>query len=102
MMLESPDASSPKVRRLGQRYRKFWAPEHTYTFTRDNLAAFVIECGFELINVPRVAATHRPNPIDAIYAMLYQSYQITRDLCGIQKAFQLVARRVATGMPWTY
>lgn len=93
MMIETPDASSPKVRRLGQRYRKFWAPEHTYTFTPDNLAAFVTECGFEVMKVPRVAAVHRPNPSDALYATLYQSYHSARALAGIHKAFQLVARR---------
>jgi len=47
--LATPDASSPKVRKLGKDYPKFWAPEHIYTFTPKNLSAFAERVGFEAV-----------------------------------------------------
>jgi len=53
IVLATPDASSPKVRRLGKAYPKFWAPEHVYTFTPANLAQFAIQAGYQVEVMPR-------------------------------------------------
>ena len=93
MMLETPDASCPKVRRMGSRYRKFWAPEHTYTFTPKNLAEFVQKAGMNLLQAPTVRQLSHLQLTDALYGTMYQSYMSLRRLAGVGKAFQLVAQR---------
>jgi ubiquinone/menaquinone biosynthesis C-methylase UbiE len=93
MALETPDASAPIVRWRGAKYRKFWAPEHSYTFTPDTLAAFVERAGFELLARPVFGRLGELPPRMAAYALGYQAYQGFRKLAGISKAFQVFARR---------
>ena len=52
LFMETPDATCGKVRRLKEKYRKFWAPEHTYTFTPDNMARLLTSTGFQLLATP--------------------------------------------------
>lgn len=93
MMLETPDASCRKARRMGSRYRKFWAPEHTYTFTKANLTEFLRLAGMSVVSAPRVRQLSHLPPGEALYGTIYQSYMGLRHIAGIGKAFQLIARR---------
>lgn len=52
--LETPDASSRKVKRLRERYSRFWKPEHVYVFSPQNLQGFLLQAGF-VISPPRIS-----------------------------------------------
>jgi len=93
MALETPDATSPKVRRLGPRYRKFWAAEHTYTFSPKNLGEFVERAGFELASRPVIGRLTDLSVSSACYTVAYQAYHGLRRIAGVHKAFQIFARR---------
>ena len=93
MALETPDATSPKVRRLGSKYRKFWAAEHTYTFSPQNLGEFVERAGFELLSRPVVGRLADLPATSTCYALVYQAYHGLRRIAGVHKAFQIFARR---------
>jgi ubiquinone/menaquinone biosynthesis C-methylase UbiE len=95
LALETPDASSPIVRLRGSSYRKFWAPEHTYTFTPSTLAEFMRRAGFEMLARPIFGSLAGRTAGMAAYTVAYQSYHGLRKAAGISKAFQLFARRTA-------
>jgi hypothetical protein len=95
MALETPDASSPMVRRRGSTYRKFWATEHTYTFTPATLAMFVERAGFKLLARPKFGRLADLSPSMAAYTVAYQAYQGMRKVAGVHKAFQVFAQRPA-------
>jgi 2-polyprenyl-3-methyl-5-hydroxy-6-metoxy-1,4-benzoquinol methylase len=95
MFLETPDATCGKVRRLKEKYRKFWAPEHTYTFSPDSLAGFLHKSGFQLVPAPTIGSLRQISVTRAAYACAYQSYQGFRSMLGVNKAFQICARRAA-------
>lgn len=46
LVVEVPDAETPKVIRGGAKYAKFWWPEHHVCFTADTLAEFMRRAGF--------------------------------------------------------
>ncbi|MDG2467718.1 MAG: class I SAM-dependent methyltransferase [Pirellulaceae bacterium] len=93
LVMETPDAASPRVRKRGASYRKFWAPEHTYTFTYQNLKRFIERAGLTVERTPKLGSLFNFNPLLGGYAALYQSYHGLRRLLGIQKAFQIFARK---------
>jgi 2-polyprenyl-3-methyl-5-hydroxy-6-metoxy-1,4-benzoquinol methylase len=93
LALETPDASSPIVRLRGSSYRKFWAPEHTYTFTPSTLAEFMQRAGFEMLRRPAFGNLANLSAGMTAYTVAYQTYQGLRRAAGISKAFQLFARR---------
>jgi 2-polyprenyl-3-methyl-5-hydroxy-6-metoxy-1,4-benzoquinol methylase len=95
LALETPDASSPVVRLRGSSYRKFWAPEHTYTFTPSTLSEFMRRAGFEILPRPVFGRLAGHSAGMAAYTVAYQSYHGVRKMAGISKAFQLFARRTA-------
>jgi len=99
LALETPDASSPKVRARGAGYRRFWKPEHTYTFTPDNLSQFVERAGFELVPQPIWGRLRDLSPGMAGFAMGRQAWQGLRRALGIHKEFQIFARCLATAAP---
>jgi 2-polyprenyl-3-methyl-5-hydroxy-6-metoxy-1,4-benzoquinol methylase len=93
LALETPDASSPLVRLRGSSYRKFWAPEHTYTFTPSTLAEFMRRAGFEILRRPAFGSSASLSAGMTAYTVAYQAYHGLRKAAGISKAFQLFARR---------
>lgn len=93
LVMETPDAASPKVRKLGAQYRKFWAPEHTYTFTFDNLSQFVQRAGFGVETASMTGPLMRMTPWFGSYCIAYQTYHKLRQMFGVQKAFQIFARK---------
>jgi ubiquinone/menaquinone biosynthesis C-methylase UbiE len=95
LALETPDASSPIVRLRGSSYRKFWAPEHTYTFTPSTLAEFMRRAGFEILPRPVFGRLSGHSPGMVAYTVAYQGYHGARKMAGISKAFQIFARRTA-------
>jgi ubiquinone/menaquinone biosynthesis C-methylase UbiE len=96
LALETPDASSPVVRLRGSSYRKFWAPEHTYTFTPTTLAEFMRRTGFEIMRRPVFGRLAGHSARMVAYTVAYQSYHGLRKVAGISKAFQIFARRTST------
>jgi 2-polyprenyl-3-methyl-5-hydroxy-6-metoxy-1,4-benzoquinol methylase len=91
--LETPDASSPIVRLRGSKYRKFWAPEHTYTFDPTNLSEFIRRAGFTVLPRPAFGRLGEMSLGMAAYTVAYQSYHGIRKLTGVSKAFQIFAQR---------
>jgi 2-polyprenyl-3-methyl-5-hydroxy-6-metoxy-1,4-benzoquinol methylase len=97
LALETPDAHCLKVRLCGAAYRRFWAPEHTYTFTRSTLARFVRESGFEILSPPATGRLADLSPPLAAYAAAYQADVALRSRLRLYKAFQVFARKA--GLP---
>lgn len=93
LAMETPDGSSPKVRIKGADYRKFWAAEHTYTFSPKNLEQFVSEAGFQLARRPVFGRLTNLSASMASYAVVYQTYHGIRRLAGVHKAFQVFAHK---------
>ena len=103
LAMETPDGSSPLVRRRGTHYRRFWAPEHTYTFTPEALAEFTGRADLELLTLPIYGRlTHMPL-LTACYALGRETLLWAQRLLGRQRAFQIFARRPdrsrAVGLP---
>lgn len=93
LILETPDANCGKAKRLGAGYRKFWAAEHTYTFTPETLAPFIETAGFEPLSRPWFGRLGDVSPNMAAYTVLRQGYHGLRHVTRIAKAFQVFARR---------
>jgi 2-polyprenyl-3-methyl-5-hydroxy-6-metoxy-1,4-benzoquinol methylase len=93
LAMETPDASSRMVRRRGTKYRRFWAPEHTYTFTPDTLARFVDRAGFEQLPLPTLGRLSDLPFWSACYAVGRETLLMTKRLLGRHKAFEIFARR---------
>ena len=93
LFMETPDGASPKVRKLGVAYRKFWAPEHTYTFTHGNLSRFLEESGMEVVAGPWVGNVLRHGFLFGPYAVAYRLFHSIRRGMGVHKEFQIFARK---------
>jgi 2-polyprenyl-3-methyl-5-hydroxy-6-metoxy-1,4-benzoquinol methylase len=93
LAMETPDASSRVVRRRGTEYRRFWAPEHTYTFTPDTLAEFVDRAGLERLSLPTFGRLSDLPLWTACYAVSRETLLLTKRLLGRHKAFLIFARR---------
>lgn len=93
LVMETPDADCLKVRLKGAKYRRFWAPEHTYTFTYSNLKPFVEQADMEIVRRPMLGRLSDLGPSMAAYALAYQAWQGLRKSAGLSKAFQIFARR---------
>jgi len=96
LAIETPNVACPKVRLLGKHYRRFWPPEHTYAFSPETLGAFVVRAGYELVPRPAFGQLSDLPPALAVYALGYQAQLAARRVLGINKAFQLFARRGTT------
>lgn len=94
VMIETPNGQCRKVKRRGPSYRRFWAHEHTYTFNRLSLEQFFSEARFQVFAPPRLPPL-QSGWASFPYALAYQSYQGLRRVAGVDKAFQVVARRAA-------
>jgi len=94
VMIETPNGECRKVQRRGPSYRRFWAHEHTYTFNRLSLEQFFSEAHYEVFSPPRLPPLRSGWPRFP-YALAYQSYQGLRRVAGVNKAFQVIARRAA-------
>jgi SAM-dependent methyltransferase len=93
MVVDTPDASSPKIKRLGAQYRQFWAAEHTYTFAYGNLSRFAEQAGFEVLADPGLGEIDRLRWIGRGYAYFYHMWSGARRQAGLDKAFSLFARK---------
>lgn len=93
LVIETPDANCRKAKRLGARYRKFWAPEHTYTFSRSSLQKFFERAGLEVEAMPSWISGRGLSAVDRLYACGYGLYHSGRQVAGVEKAFQLVGRK---------
>jgi ubiquinone/menaquinone biosynthesis C-methylase UbiE len=95
LVVDTSDALCWKVQLLGAKYRRFWRPDHTYAFTPATLGEFLTQAGFELLPRPFLGSLRGLSPAMAGYALAYQSLFEVRQALGLQKPFQLFARRTA-------
>ncbi|MCA9107731.1 MAG: class I SAM-dependent methyltransferase [Planctomycetales bacterium] len=93
LVIETPDANCPKAKRLGPKYRKFWAPEHTYTFSQQSLERFFIEAGLDIETAAAIGDWSGLSGSDRMHAVINRSYHLMRRVAGVEKAFQLFGRR---------
>jgi SAM-dependent methyltransferase len=93
LAMETPDASSRVVRQRGTSYRRFWAPEHTYTFTPQTLTDFVERAGLELLPLPTFGRLTDLPFWKAGYAVGRETLLLLQRWLGRHKAFQIFARR---------
>ena len=93
LVMETPDASSPKVISRGKNYERFWAAEHTYTFSPATLSAFAQQAGFELLETQTRSHLSKLTPSMAGYAALYDLLNRMRRAAGLHKEFQIFLRR---------
>lgn len=95
MMFETPNSDYIKARLLGRRYKKFWAPEHLYTFNRSNMSSLLQKSGFEIVPT-RLTGGIRALPIyQNAYASVYRGF---REICRgarISKSFEITCRKAA-------
>lgn len=94
LALETPDSSCLKVRLRGTAYRRFWQPEHTYTFCPQNLVPMVTAAGFQVVRRPILGPWRQMRPGLTAYSLGYQIHNAIMRLAGLRKAFQIFCRRV--------
>lgn len=93
IVLATPDGASPKVKKLGKAYKKFWAPEHTYTFNPENLSQFATRVGL----IPE-RLQHKPNLKGlgwnmTCYEAVRRWNENINQMLGTQKEFCLVLKK---------
>ena len=93
VVLATPDCSSPKVKKLGKAYKKFWAPEHTYTFNPSNLSQFGEETGLEVTPLRLKPKMKGLSLRLTAYEILRRCNETSHNLMGTQKEFCLVMRK---------
>ena len=93
LVLEVPDAESPKVLRRGTSYRRFWTPEHVYVFSPRNLVPLVDEAEFEVVRAPWLGRLDQLTTGMAMYSVASQMLRGLMKVAGLSKAFQLFCRR---------
>lgn len=96
LVLDTSDATCWKVALLGANYRRFWRSDHTYVFSPATLGQFVEQAGFEVVSRPFVGRLRDLTLGMGCYAIAYQSLFEVRSLLGLQKPFQVFARRRAS------
>jgi SAM-dependent methyltransferase len=94
LVLDTSDATCWKVALLGPKYGRFWRSDHTYVFSPATLGRFVENTGFQVISRPFVGRLRELSPGMACYAIAYQSLFELRSQLGLQKPFQVFARRL--------
>jgi 2-polyprenyl-3-methyl-5-hydroxy-6-metoxy-1,4-benzoquinol methylase len=99
LAMETPDSSCLKLKWRGPSYRTFWAPEHVYTFDRQNLGRFAASAGLEVVPPPRVGAVGRLPWNLAAYAVGYQCLKGLQERIGLSKIFQLFCRKTDAVRP---
>ena len=99
MILETPDSTCWKANRLGAEYKKFWPPEHLYTFDRDNLSSILESSGFEVLPSQLIGnATTLPAHL-TLYALGYRGLRNVYRTLGLCKSLEIVCRKSAHDVP---
>ena len=93
MVLETPDAGYLKARIWGASYQKFWAPEHIYTFRRNNLQPFLERAGFEILPNPIFNELSLLSPTLAGYSLAYRTFKGICHSLRLSKALEIYCRR---------
>lgn len=93
IVVATPDGSSPKVKKLGKAYKKFWAPEHTYTFNPVNLGEFASQLGLE-VSPLKSRPKRQGLPWNfSLYEAVRRLNEKSHQVLGTQKEFCLVMRK---------
>ncbi len=93
MILETPDSTCWKARRLGAKYKKFWPPEHLYTFDQANLSSILQTVGFELLPSRLIGkATALPVHL-TLYALAYRGLRAAYRKLGVCKSLEICCRK---------
>ena len=95
MILETPDSNCWKARRLGADYKKFWPPEHLYTFDRANLSSIIQTAGFELLPSRLIGKVSALPTHLTLYAIAYRGLRTAYRGFGLCKSLELCCRKPA-------
>jgi ubiquinone/menaquinone biosynthesis C-methylase UbiE len=93
LAMDTSNAACLKVRLLQKKYRRFWVPGHTYAFSPKTLGRFLEEAGFTVVRQPFLGRWSDLSSAMACYAVGYQTQYELRRILGVQKAFQIFARK---------
>lgn len=96
MILETPDSTCAKAKKLGASYAKFWPPEHLYTFDRNNLASFLNRAGFEILPTKLIGRRDALPIHRQAYALLYRGFRETWRQLGYCKSLEITCRKPTT------
>lgn len=99
LVIATPDASSPRVRKRGASYRRFWAPEHIYTFEPATLSPFLARAGFTVLPSPLPAIFGNGPILPALKTLVYDLLDRAKTAAGMHKAFQVYARKTGEDVP---
>lgn len=93
MILETPDSTCWKARRLGAEYRKFWPPEHLYTFDQANLSSILQTAGFELLPSRLIGKASALPAHLTLYALAYRGLRAAYRKLGVCKSLEICCRK---------
>lgn len=93
MILETPASNYLKARIMGPKYKKFWPPDHLYTFDRSNLTSLLRKGGFEILPSRLIGkATALPLHLSA-YALAYRGFRTTCRAFNLCKSIEICCRK---------
>lgn len=90
LVIEVPDCASPKVVRRGDRYSKFWTPDHVVGFTPATLARFAAEVGLQPVPYAPLSGLREGHSGSAARFFAWRVAQLARQAAGSAKAFLTV------------
>lgn len=95
MILETPDSTYLKAQIMGTRYRKFWPPEHLYTFDRKNLSAILQSSGFQILPTRLIGKVSALPGHLSLYALAYRGFRETCRAVKLCKSLEISCRKPA-------
>lgn len=93
MILETPDSTYLKAQWMGQRYLKFWPPDHLYTFDRKNLTSILKGSGFDILPTRILGKSSALSAPMAMYAIAYRGYRETCRAIKLCKSLEICCRK---------
>jgi SAM-dependent methyltransferase len=99
MILETPDSTCWKAKQLGAEYKKFWPPEHLYTFDPANLSSILRSSGFEILPSRLIGKSNVLPAHLNLYAIGYRGLRAAYRKLGLCKSLELCCRKPVESYP---
>lgn len=93
MILETPASNYLKARIMGPRYKKFWPPDHLYTFDRSNLTSLLRTGGFEILPSRLIGKVNALPAHLSAYALAYRGFRETCRAVNMCKSIEICCRK---------
>lgn len=93
LMIETPASNFRKVRQLGAAYKKFFPPDHLYTFNRRNLTGILEDEGYQMLPNRLIGSWTTLAPHLTAYAWLYRGYREFWRSLQRCKSFEVICRK---------